>query len=597
MNKLKTILASKFESFYYFYKKVGFKLSFFLFLNFVTVLADSLGLSLFFSLFKYTNLDNETSDTDNLSRFMHWFFDVVHLQISFTSIIGLIIVFFIVKGLFNYLSFLFQINLKLQFVKDTRERLVSGFNSLNFIHFTNTNVGKIQNILINDLNVLSDAFKFYFESFNNFIIVIAYLMVAFFINWEFTLLIGIVGILFHYLFKILQNKTKGFSKIYTSLSDQNAGLINQNLTSYKYLRATNRIKEFQRKIVDKIEEIYFTHKKIGKMESLLMASREPLLVVLICSVILVQVKFLNVSIASVMVVLLLFYRAMGNLMVMQSSYNVYLSKYGSIENVQNFEKEIETNKEQFQGTTKIATFENLKFENAGLQIGEKSILKNIQFSLNKYQSVAFVGESGSGKTTLVNVICGLYHLTQGKYTINNQDIETLSIQEVRNKIGYISQEPVIFEGTIFENITFWSEKNIKNLEKFQKVIKQTSLSQFIDELPNGLDTKIGQFGLSISGGQRQRISIARELFRDVELLILDEATSALDSETENELKDSLIRLKGTITMITIAHRLSTIKNVDTIFIVKKGEIIEYGTFDELKSNSIYFKSLTNLQGI
>lgn len=374
-------------------------------------------------------------------------------------------------------------------------------------------------------------------------------------------------------------------------------MINQNLTSYKYLRATNRIKEFQRKIVDKIEEIYFTHKKIGKMESLLMASREPLLVVLICSVILVQVKFLNVSIASVMVVLLLFYRAMGNLMVMQSSYNVYLSKYGSIENVQNFEKEIETNKEQFQGTTKIATFENLKFENAGLQIGEKAILKNIQFSLKKNQSIAFVGESGSGKTTLVNVICGLYHLTQGKYTINNQDIETLSIQEIRNKIGYISQEPVIFEGTIFENITFWSEKNIKNLEKFQKVIKQTSLSQFIDELPNGLDTKIGQFGLSISGGQRQRISIARELFRDVELLILDEATSALDSETENELKDGLIRLKGTITMITIAHRLSTIKNVDAIFIVKKGEIIEHGTFDELKSNSIYFKSLTNLQGI
>ena len=167
----------------------------------------------------------------------------------------------------------------------------------------------------------------------------------------------------------------------------------------------------------------------------------------------------------------------------------------------------------------------------------------------------------------------------------------------QQRIGYITQEPVIFDDTIYNNVTLWSPKTEKNIRKFQTAIEQANLSQLIENSLEKENMQVGSNGVSLSGGQKQRITIARELFKEVDLLFLDEATSALDSETENIIQQNIEQLKGKYTMITIAHRLATIKNVDRIFVFDKGNIVDSGTFDELLARSENFKRMVNYQKV
>jgi subfamily B ATP-binding cassette protein MsbA len=225
------------------------------------------------------------------------------------------------------------------------------------------------------------------------------------------------------------------------------------------------------------------------------------------------------------------------------------------------------------------------------------ILRNISLDISKKESIAFVGESGSGKTTLINIITGLYKIDHGEMLIDGTNIDQLKKETFQKRIGYVTQEAVIFNDTIFNNITLWAEPSQANLDKFNKVIAQTSLSTFLMDLPEKEDTVLGNAGLNISGGQRQRISIARELFKDIDILILDEATSALDSETEKFIQESIESLRGKLMLIIVAHRLSTIKNVDKIALLNKGRMMDIGSFEDLKEKNLLFKKMTEMQVI
>jgi subfamily B ATP-binding cassette protein MsbA len=164
-------------------------------------------------------------------------------------------------------------------------------------------------------------------------------------------------------------------------------------------------------------------------------------------------------------------------------------------------------------------------------------------------------------------------------------------------IGYIAQEAVIFNDTIYNNVTFWAEPNSQHISKFNKAINQASLTDFIQTLEDKGNTYLGNSGINLSGGQRQRIAIARELYKDIEILIMDEATSALDSETEKSIQDSIDALKGKYTILLVAHRLSTIKNADQIVFMKKGKIENVGTFQDLLEQREDFKRMVELQEI
>jgi subfamily B ATP-binding cassette protein MsbA len=207
------------------------------------------------------------------------------------------------------------------------------------------------------------------------------------------------------------------------------------------------------------------------------------------------------------------------------------------------------------------------------------ILKDVTFSVNAGQKVALVGPSGSGKTTLVNLIPRLYDVGAGRVTIDGRDVRDIKIKSLRRHIAMVLQDPVLFSGTIRENILYGNPS--ADEQDVIKAAKAANAYDFIRSLPNGFDTQVGERGALLSGGQKQRITIARAFLKDPAILILDEATSSLDSQSEYLIQDAMTRLvKGRTTFI-IAHRLSTIIHADQIFVLSAGSVIESGTHDEL----------------
>ena len=231
---------------------------------------------------------------------------------------------------------------------------------------------------------------------------------------------------------------------------------------------------------------------------------------------------------------------------------------------------------------------SISFENVFFSYSEnEQVLNDISFAVSKGDTLAIVGQSGSGKSTLVNLIPRFYEISNGKVTIDDCDIKDIQLENLRSHVSIVSQNTVLFNDSVKNNISY-ANPNATDLE-ITEAAKKANAHDFIEKLPRGYDTIIGDDGTLISGGQRQRIAIARALLKDAPILILDEATSALDSESENQIQQAIDNLKIGKTTIVIAHRLSTVENAENIIVLKNGEIVENGSHEELMSleNSYY----------
>ena len=207
-------------------------------------------------------------------------------------------------------------------------------------------------------------------------------------------------------------------------------------------------------------------------------------------------------------------------------------------------------------------------------------INGISLEINSGDSIGIIGASGSGKTTLVDIILGLLHPQSGSLSYNNQNFRQ-SINEWRSQIAYLPQQIFLIDSSLRQNIALGVATDDIDEEKIQKALKQSRLVELVSQLPNGVETLIGEKGVRISGGQRQRVALARAFYHERDILVMDEATSALDNETEQEVVDEIRQLKGSKTLIVIAHRLTTLKYCDKIYELKMGEIVNIGTYKEL----------------
>jgi len=225
------------------------------------------------------------------------------------------------------------------------------------------------------------------------------------------------------------------------------------------------------------------------------------------------------------------------------------------------------------------------------------VLQNLDLGIKKGQSVALVGPSGCGKSTVIQLIQRFYDLNSGEITLENHDLQALNVPWVRSKLSIVSQEPILFNRTLAENIAYGDNNKEVSMEDIIQAARKANIHQFISNLPQGYETSVGEKGTQLSGGQKQRIAIARALIRNPPILLLDEATSALDTESEKTVQSALDSAQEGRTSITIAHRLSTVKNCDVIFVVNQGRIAECGTHDELlQKKRTYYKLWTTQTG-
>jgi subfamily B ATP-binding cassette protein MsbA len=595
---IKNLIKKNFESFAFFYSFLKYKIFIIVAFNLLIGILDGFGLTMFLPLLQMVD-DSSNVDSESLGKldFLIEFLESSGISLTLISVLVFMAFFFFGKGIVQYFAGIYRVNVQQWFIRRLRVKNIRGLNNLAYKYFVTSDVGRIQNTLTGEVGRISVAFTNYFKAFEYAILVLVYMIFAFSVDAQFAILVTIGGVLTNFLYKKLYKNTKGYSRTLTGESNVFQGLIIQNVANYKYLKATGSLKKYGDKLQRSVEGIERTNKKIGKLDALLTAGREPLLISVVVTVIFVQTTYFGSELGTILISLVFFYRALNYLMQMQMRWNKFLSVSGSLENITEFGKELKANKEK-KGKEKIeGSLEEFELHNVSFNYDDTVVLKDISLSIKSKETVAFVGESGSGKTTLVNIVAGLLPVDQGNFYINGKSSKNLDMSTLQEKMGYITQDPVIFNDTIFNNVSFWDEKTEANKERFWRAIKQAAILDFVQELTEKEDAVLGNNGTNLSGGQRQRISIARELYKNVEILILDEATSALDSETERSIQENIDQLKGQYTILIVAHRISTIKNADRIVVMSQGEITNVGPFKPLMDSSPYFRKLVELQEV
>ena len=244
----------------------------------------------------------------------------------------------------------------------------------------------------------------------------------------------------------------------------------------------------------------------------------------------------------------------------------------------------------------ITSFEHeIEFRDVSFKYADQWVLRHINLTIPKGKTIALVGQSGGGKSTLVDLIPRYYDVQEGEVLIDGINVKNLGIHDLRQLIGNVNQEAILFNDSFRNNIAFGVDDATD--EQINEAAKIANAYDFIMQSEHGFDTNIGDRGGRLSGGQRQRVSIARAILKNPPILILDEATSALDTESERLVQDALERLMKTRTTVAIAHRLSTIKNADEICVIHEGQIVERGTHEELLAKDGYYKKLNDMQSL
>ena len=257
--------------------------------------------------------------------------------------------------------------------------------------------------------------------------------------------------------------------------------------------------------------------------------------------------------------------------------------FGYVEYQEKTDEEI---KQEIKNNKKNKVKEKIKKR---IVIGKNNVFENLNFTIEPNTTVAFVGVSGSGKSTILNLMSKMYNVDNGKVLIDGVDIQKLSKETIRSSIALVNQFPYIFDMTIKENLQL--VKPDATDDEIVEALKKAALYEFVETLPQKLDTLVGESGIKLSGGQKQRLAIARALLKKSSIILFDESTSSLDNLAQNQVRESIDNIKGKSTVVIVAHRLSTIKNVDKIFFLENGEFVDSGTFNELYKRNKKFKTI------
>lgn len=443
-----------------------------------------------------------------------------------------------------------------------------------------------------DTDKLADVFNHLVSMFSSLVKYIGILIAIFIVNkivFLFTLIILIIRYLIE---RARTNRRKKDDEISRKAKDSVSSFTGELVRGARDIKMLNSENDFMKEMNYRIKD--FNEKRI-RMQNVSWNYRVfgywftdiSFLLLIILLAFLIKDKVISISIAMVL------YNYVGN--VGGSTYLLgdlleYIKDFNlSCERVKEIIDGVKFKKEQF-GEKHLDKVEgHFTFEHVFFKYKEKEVLKNLTFEVKPNETVAFVGKSGTGKTTIFNLLCKMYDVNQGKITIDGVNISELDKDSIRGNITIISQNPYIFNMSIRDNLKL--VKNDLSDEEMDNACKIACLDDFIQELPNGYDTIIGEGGVNLSGGQKQRLAIARALVQKTEIILFDEATSALDNETQEKIQHAIENMKNEYTILIIAHRLSTIIHADRILYLEDGKIIAQGTHHELLKNCPSYQKL------
>jgi subfamily B ATP-binding cassette protein MsbA len=561
---------------------------------------DGLGLAMFIPLLQFVgNPDKTVNSAEALGQLHHIidFVDSLGFELTVTTTLVILVILFTTKGIVKFVQLNFYARLRQNFMMKVRNELLQRLETLSYTGFLQLDAGKIQNTFTAEVSRLFTGMTSYFTAAQYVFMLLTYVCLAFLANYQFAILV-IVGSLFsNIIYKNIYKRTKRASLELTKRAVAANNVILPAIYNFKYLKSTNTFSKYSARLQNVVIKLERLQRKMGKMKAIAHSIKEPIIVAIVSFVILLQVNLMGTGLNTILLSLFLFYRALNFLVQIQNDWQSFIENIGGMYAISSTAEQMSNAKEEMGKVQFMGLTNQITLRNVDLHYDNKKALERVNITIPVRQTIALIGESGSGKTTIANVVAGLFTPPAGDVLIDNTPLSQYNLNSYRDKVGYISQESVIFNDSIYNNITFWAEPTIENLKRFQETLEKASLTEFIHSLPEKEFTRLGDNGVLISGGQKQRISIARELFKNCEILILDEATSALDSETERIIQENIENLHGSYTMIVIAHRLSTIKEADIIYLMDNGRVSASGTFDEMIINSSRFKKMVSFQAV
>lgn len=579
----------------YFHEVVGNKLYYSFSASVVMTFLDGIGIGFLLAILQIIITPESSNDHTiliKINELLNW------IHIGSVNIYGLLtfsISLFLFKGLMSYIQMYLQAHITSKILTKTRASLINSISEMRYDTFIKTDGGTIHNISTIEVNRLNNALHNYLNTMQHIIMAVCYIGLAVFTNFRFVILVFISGGVLLYFYNFLIVYFKQLSTEISKKGNLYNSYLSQLLNNYKYLKTTNAISAYKARLISEINASEEISLKFWKINAFTNSAREPI-ILLIAGVVIFGYYQWTGQINSVIIYsILLFYRTLNYILLAQSNWQSFHQFSGSIDNIIDTQTRLYNSVENHGGKEFAQFHESIKLKDVDISINNHKILSNVDLNIRKNSTLAIIGKSGSGKTTLASVITGLIPIAKGHLQIDGIALNEYDITSYRSKIGYVSQDPVIFNDSIFNNVTLWAEDNQENQTLFEETASLTHLSELISGLPEQENTMLGDNGMMLSGGQKQRISIARELFKKTEIIVMDEATSSLDSGTENLIRENLKALDGKVTFIIIAHRFSTIQNADNIVLLNDGKISAYGSFDQMMKNSELFRTMVQIQ--
>ena len=483
--------------------------------------------------------------------------------------------------------------------------------------YSNHNSGQFMERIVNDPNRIVNNMVSVIDYISSMISILAILTYIFVLNYIIglcILFIIIVSSVIDYIRikKFSKNQKKAFDA-----HDNLVAIVNETIKSEKDIKTSGLEGKLHKVVNDKtnknIEENYKLRNNNQVIRSVKFAFQDVLIIAtLILGVVLMEKGLVTIAI------FMIIYSYRGSIKSFSTYFGnlseIFTSIKNSLRRIRELFEDNEYEMEKFgdvhldnvQGeiTFKDVTFKYKEYEfkrddksktTTKTLKSETPVLDNINFSIKPNTTVAFVGKSGSGKSTILSLISKMLEADGGQVLIDGVDIKTLDKDTLRRSISLVNQFPYIFDMTIKDNLLL--AKDDASEEEIEKAIEDSYLKEFIDTLPNGIETVVGESGIKLSGGQRQRLAIARALLRQTSIIIFDESTSSLDNFAQEHIKKCIDNLKGKSTIVIVAHRLSTIKNVDNIFFLEKGKIVDESSFDTLFKNNQEFKNMFMVENL
>jgi ATP-binding cassette subfamily C protein len=562
-------------------------------------LTEGFSLILLIPLLQLIGIDMGSGSVNQIGGYISIFFNELGLKPSLILVLIIYVLVISVIAILNRMQNVITADIQYQFAADMRINLYKSITNSNWLFFSRMKSSNFAHALTNEIERVSIGTGQFLTLLASIMILLVYIIFALKLAGLITGIIFIVGVIILLILrkKINSSRTKG-EHITTTTQDLYSSII-QQLNGMKTIKSfgmeEENIKIFSKQ-TDQVAQTYLdTIQSYADVKLLFDVGT----VVILSIIVWLLIEVVNISTVTLLILIYLFVRMIPQFSIIQRSYQYFISILPAYNNVITLEKEcIEKTDIKGQINDKIKLNNSITFNNVSFSYSKSDnfALENLNLKINAGKTIAIVGSSGSGKTTIADMIMGLIFPDEGELKVDDLTLSPELLRIWRNQIGYVSQETFLFNESIRSNMTL-ANPNATDKE-IAESLKLASAYQFVNNLPEGLETNIGDLGVKLSGGERQRLALARALIGKPSILILDEATSNLDSENETKIMESLDEIHGDITILIIAHRLSTIKNADYVYLIDNGHILEYGTKEKLlKNNEGQFKSIYNSQGL